>query len=150
MSLVHWRNRGHDFDNLDKLQRGLNRLFEEFSLPRWTNDEDWLPSPKVEMTQSDEEVIIKLEVPGIEAKDIDIEVTEDYVSISGERKQENREEKEGMTRSEFHYGKFQRVIPLPVKVDKTNTTADYKDGILNLKLPKAEEEKNKVVKVQIS
>ena len=56
----------------------------------------------------------------------------------------------GFTRTEFRYGKFHRVIPLPVRVDNNNVTAEYKDGILNLTLPKAEEEKNKVVKVSIS
>ena len=52
-------------------------------------------------------------------------------------------------RSEFRYGKFSRVIPLPVRIQNTNVTAEYKDGILNLTLPKAEEEKNKVVKVNL-
>ena len=146
MALVRWRN----FDELDRLQRRFNRLFEEFSLPTWTEEERWMTSPRAELTQTDEEVLLKLEVPGIEAKDINIEVGKDSISISGERKQEHREEKEGVTRTEFHYGKFQRIIPLPVKIDNTNTTAEYKDGILNLKLPKAEEEKNKVVKVQLS
>lgn len=54
-----------------------------------------------------------------------------------------------MTRSEFHYGSFQRVVPLPGRIDHQNVVADYKDGILNLSLPKAEEEKNKVVKVSV-
>ena len=58
-------------------------------------------------------------------------------------------EDKGITRTEFHYGKFQLVIPLPVKVQNTNVTAEYKDGILNLTLPKKEEEKNKVVKVNL-
>jgi len=146
MTLVRWYN----FNDIDRLQGRLNRLFEEFSLPAWTEEQQWVTTPKAELTQNDREVLLKLEVPGIEAKDINIEVTKDSVSISGERKQEHREEKEGMSRTEFRYGKFQRVIPLPVKVDNSNTTAEYRDGILNLKLPLAEEEKNKVVKVQIS
>ena len=146
MALVRWRN----FDELDRLQRRFNRLFEEFSLPTWTEEEQWMTTPRAELTQTDEEVLLKLEVPGMKAEDLNIEVSKDSISISGERKQEHREEKEGVTRTEFHYGKFHRVIPLPVKIDNTNTTAEYKDGILNLKLPKAEEEKNKVVKVQLS
>ncbi len=146
MALVRWRN----FDELDRLQRRFNRLFEEFSLPTWTEEEQWMTTPRAELTQTDQEVLLKLEVPGMKAEDLNIEVSKDSISISGERKQEHREEKEGVTRTEFHYGKFHRVIPLPVKIDNTNTTAEYKDGILNLKLPKAEEEKNKVVKVQLS
>ena len=80
---------------------------------------------------------------------MDVQVTENAVSISGERKSETKTEKDGAIRSEFHYGKFQRVIPLPSKIQNTNVTAEYKDGILNLTLPKTEAEKNKVVKVNL-
>jgi HSP20 family protein len=93
---------------------------------------------------------LKLEVPGMEAKDIDIQVMVDRVAILGERKSEIKSEENGKTRSEFRYGKFQRVIPLAARIQNTNVTADYKNGILSLTLPKAEEEKNKVVKVSLS
>ena len=69
--------------------------------------------------------------------------------IAGKRKSETKSEENGKTRSEFRYGKFKRVIPLPARIQNTNVTADYKDGILNLTLPKSEEEKNKVVKVNL-
>lgn len=92
---------------------------------------------------------MKLELPGIEAKDLDVQVTENAVAISGDRKSENKTEENGRTVTEFHYGKFQRVIPLPTRIQNTNVTAEYKDGILNLTLPKAQEEKNKVVKVKL-
>jgi len=74
----------------------------------------------------------------------------DYaVAISGERKSEKKTEDNGRTVTEFHYGKFQRVIPLSARVENTNVTAEYKDGILNLTLPKTTQEKNKVVKVNL-
>ena len=88
----------------------------------------------------------------------------DRVAIAGERKSETKSEEDegassevssdvyvarGKTHSEFRYGKFQRVIPLPVRIQNNLVTADYKDGILNLTLPKSEEEKNKVVKVNL-
>jgi HSP20 family protein len=92
---------------------------------------------------------LKLEVPGIEAKDLDISVTQNAVSISGERKEETKTQENGVTKSEFYYGKFQRVIPLPARIQNTQVRAEYKDGILNLTLPKAESEKNKVVKVNL-
>lgn len=85
----------------------------------------------------------------MEAKDLDVQVTQNAVSISGERKSEAKKQDNGVTRSEFHYGKFHRVIPLPARVQNTNVTAEYKDGILNLTLPKTEQEKNKVVKVNL-
>ena len=85
----------------------------------------------------------------MEAKDLDIQVMAERVAISGERKSETKSEENGKTRSEFRYGKFQRVIPLPARIQNTNVTAEYKDGILNLTLPKAEDEKNKVVKINL-
>ncbi len=106
--------------------------------------------PAAEMTETPEAVQLKLEIPGMEAKDLNLEVTADSLTINGERKSEIKTEEEGFTRTEFRYGKFHRVIPLPVRVDNNNVTAEYKDGILNLTLPKAEEEKNKVVKVSIN
>ncbi len=86
---------------------------------------------------------------GLEAKDLDIQVTQDAVHVFGERKSQTKTENNGTTSSEFYYGKFQRVIPLSARIQNTNVTADYKDGILNLTLPKTELEKNKVVKVNL-
>lgn len=85
----------------------------------------------------------------MDAKDLDIQVTADAVSVSGERKSESKSESNGIKRTEFRYGKFQRVIPLPVRIQNTDVKAEYKDGILHLTLPKAEEEKNRVVKVNL-
>lgn len=101
------------------------------------------------MHETDDAIHLKLELPGLEAKDLDIQVTQDAVHISGERKSETKTQDKGITKSEFYYGKFQRVIPLSARVQNTNVTADYKDGILNLTLPKSEQEKNKVVKVNL-
>lgn len=85
----------------------------------------------------------------MEASDLDVQVTENAVSVSGERKEETKTEENGVTKSEFHYGKFHRVVPLPARIQNTNVQAEYKDGILNLTLPKTEQEKNKVVKVNL-
>ncbi|KYC44163.1 heat-shock protein [Scytonema hofmannii PCC 7110] len=124
----------------------IQRLLEETRVPF---ERDFVKVPAAELTQTPNAVHLKLELPGMDAKDLDIQVTENTVSISGDRKSETKTEDKGITRTEFHYGKFQRVIPLPVKVQNTNVTAEYKDGILNLTLPKKEEEKNKVVKVNL-
>ncbi|GAB1542013.1 Hsp20/alpha crystallin family protein [Scytonema sp. NUACC21] len=124
----------------------IQRLFEETRVPV---ARDFVKVPAAELTQTDDAVYLKLEIPGMDAKDLDIQVTEKTVSISGDRKSQNKTEDKGTTRTEFHYGKFQRVIPLPVKIQNTDVKAEYKDGILNLTLPKKEEEKNKVVKVNL-
>ncbi len=75
--------------------------------------------------------------------------TTDAVSISGERRTETKTEEKGIARSEFRYGRFQRVIPLPTEVENDKVEAEYKDGILRLTLPKAASEKRKSVKVNI-
>ncbi len=146
MSLVRY----NPWQEMSSLQRQLNRLFDDALIPEKLNDFGNLSKiPAAELTETDEAFNLKLEVPGMEAKDLDIEVTVDRVSISGERKSETKSEENGRTRSEFRYGKFSRVIPLPKAIQNTNVTAEYKDGILNLTLPKAEEERTKVVKVNL-
>ena len=131
---------------MNSLQRQLNRLFDDALTPaNWDGFDNLARIPAAEITEKNDALHLKLEVPGMSAKDLDIQVMTDRVAISGERKSEINEK----TRSEFRYGKFSRVISLPVKIQNTNVTADYKNGILNLTLPKSEEEKNKVVKVNL-
>jgi HSP20 family protein len=145
MAIVHWTQ----FPEVDRLQRQMNRLFEDTIFGDLTNNNNFIQAPLAEIEEKEESLILKLEVPGMEAKDLDIEVTKNSVSIRGERKQEQKTEENGLTRSEFRYGKFERVIPLQVHINNNNVNAEYKDGILKLTLPKAEEEKNKVVKVNL-
>ena len=146
MSLIRY----NPWEEVNALQRQLNSLFNDALTPdKWEDFGNLSKIPAAELTETDEALHLKLEVPGMEAKDLDIEVMANRVSISGERKSETQSEEKGITRSEFRYGKFQRVIPLPARIQNTNVTADYKDGILNLTLPKSEAEKNKVVKVNL-
>ena len=141
--------RYNPWKEIDTLERRFNRLFDDFVPTNLKDLHHSFKTPAAEISETDDAIHLKLELPGIEAKDLDIQVTEDAVSISGERKSATKSEENGNTRSEFFYGKFQRVIPLSTRVQNTNVTADYKDGILNLTLPKTVEEKNKVVKVNL-
>ncbi|MDJ0571150.1 MAG: Hsp20/alpha crystallin family protein [Pleurocapsa sp. MO_192.B19] len=146
MALVRY----NPWQEMNSLQRQLNRLFDDALTPeRWDGFDNLAKIPAAELTETDDALHLKLEVPGMEAGDLDIQVMADRVAISGERKSETKSEDNGRTRSEFRYGKFQRVIPLPARIQNTNVTAQYKDGILNLTLPKSESEKNKVVKVNL-
>lgn len=148
MALIRWE----PFREVESLQKEMNRLLDRIVPTDVGNGEKMGLSfiPAAEITETPEAVQLKLEIPGMEAKDLNVEVTADSLTVNGERKSEIKTEEEGFTRTEFRYGKFHRVIPLPVRVDNNNVTAEYKDGILNLTLPKAEEEKNKVVKVSIN
>jgi HSP20 family protein len=145
MTLVRW----NPWREIDNLQREFNRLFEETLVPATAWEKGFTRVPAAEIYETNDAIHLKLEVPGMEAKDLDVQVTEDAVYVKGERKQETKTEDKGVTKSEFYYGIFQRVIPLSTRIQNTNVTAEYKDGILNLTLPKAEEEKNKVVKVNL-
>jgi HSP20 family protein len=144
MTIIRWQ----PLREIDSLQREMNRLFEGLTpVAENTPANNFIPS--VELEEDAEVIHLKLEVPGLEAKDLDVQVTSEAVSINGERRFETRTSEKGVTRSEFRYGKFQRVIPLPARVQNTATEAEYKNGILHLTLPKAEEEKHRVFKVSL-
>ncbi len=146
MSIVRY----NPWQEMNSLQRQLNRLFDDALTPEnWNDFGNWSNFPSAEISETDDAFNLKLEVPGMAAKDLDIQVMADRVAIAGERKSSTKSEADGNTRSEFRYGKFQRVIPLPARIQNNNATAEYKDGILHLTLPKSEEERNKVVKVNL-
>lgn len=147
MALVRFQ----PFREIEDIQRQMNRLFDDVITP--VNQQEGVGltfTPAAEFEENDDAYLLKLEVPGMEPSDINIEATAESVVISGERKSESKIEEKGMTRSEFRYGKFQRILPLPGRISHQNIVADYKNGVLKLTLPKAEEEKNRVVKVSIN
>ncbi|PSN12614.1 molecular chaperone [filamentous cyanobacterium CCP5] len=143
-SLTRW----HPFREVESLQREMNRLFDSFSPAQLSEGNGFMPA--AEISETDSAVDLRIEVPGLQPEDIDIQVSADSVTISGERKSETKTEEDGVTRSEFHYGSFQRVVPLPSRIENNNVQAEYKDGILKLHMLKLEEERHRVVKVNLS
>jgi HSP20 family protein len=138
------------FSEIEGLHHEMNRLFESLT-PSVQRGSDVSPFvPTAELRELPESIELKLELPGLDAKDLDIQVMARSVSISGERKSHAETEDNGVLRSEFRYGRFQRVIPLPARVVNDQTQAEYKDGILTLTLPKADEDKNKSFKVELN
>lgn len=143
--MTHWE----PFRGIGTLQREINRLFDRL-LPSGDGEIRSLTFvPSAEMEETDNAIHLRLEVPGMEAKDLEVEVTEESVSIRGERKTESKTEARGMVRSEFHYGKFERRLPLPAHIQTDKVQAECKNGVLTLMLPKVESEQRKVVKVNI-
>ncbi len=137
------------FDRVDTLRNELDRLFD-FSLPTNPNAlfSGW--SPVLDVHDSANEFVVTVELPGMKKDEIGITLHDGVLSISGERKLE-REKKDGETfRSERSFGKFQRNVTLPAAVDGTKVSATYKDGILTVTLPKAEEAKPKQIAVSVS
>jgi len=140
------------WQEMDSLQRQLNRIFDNVVTPESIAEfGNFGQVPGAELTETKEALILKLELPGVQTADINIEATAKSISISGERKSGVEAEAEDKIRfrTEFRYGNFKRVISLPVRIENTEVKAEYKDGILYLTLPKAEAEKNKVVKVNL-
>ena len=144
MALIRWQ----PFQEMELLQRDMNRLFDRLAVPDGESQRSTFV-PAAELQETSEALHLSLELPGVNAQDLDVQVTADTISISGERKAQTKTEDQGMTRTEFRYGRFQRLISLPARIQNTNVQADYKDGILKLVLPKAEDEKHKVVKVNL-
>lgn len=135
------------WSEMNSLQRQLNQMLDEVLTPAsLTEYGNYSRFPAAELTETEDALVLKLEVPGMEANELNIEAKAKSISVSGDRQSEVSEN----TRSEFRYGSFQRVIPLPVKIQNSEVKAEYKNGILYLTLPKAIEEKNKVVKVNLS
>lgn len=150
--LTHWEpfNNWEPFRGVSSLQRDMNRLFDQF-LPSGNGETRSLTFiPSAEMEETNDAIHLKLEVPGMESKDLEVEVTEGAVAIKGERKSESKTEEKGVVRSEFHYGKFERRIPLPAHIQTDKVQAECKNGVLNLMLPKVESEQRKSVKVNIN
>jgi HSP20 family protein len=145
MAMVHWS----PIREIEALQREMNQLFDVLSpaTPIRPNGSAFVPA--AELSETPDAIHLKLEVPGIEAKDLDIQVTAEAVAISGERQAAAHSESEGVMRSEFRYGKFQRVIPLSTRVQNDKVEANYTNGILTLRLPKVDAEKHRVVKVNL-
>lgn len=144
MTLIRWQ----PFQELETLRRQMDHMFDEMNGLKNTSAVSWQPA--IEVQDADDYVILRAEIPGIEAKDLDVRVTREAVSLSGEHRYEQKTAAKGFFRSEFRYGKFGRVIALPVAVQNDQVKADFANGILTLTLPKVEVAKNRVVKLNLT
>jgi len=104
--------------------------------------------PRVNVSETEKEVIVEASVPGIDPKNVDITVSEDHIEIKGERKEEKEEKEKKYYRKEISYGSFYRTIPLPSKVIKEKADAEFSEGMLKITIPKAKVEKPKVLKIK--
>ncbi|PJB81311.1 MAG: molecular chaperone [Acidobacteria bacterium CG_4_9_14_3_um_filter_49_7] len=127
----------------------LNRMFEEMSgfNPDTELTGSW--SPAVDVSESETAIEIKADLPGMTEKDIDVTVENNTLTIKGERKFENEDKRENYHRIERQYGSFYRSFQLPNTVDVTKINADFKNGILELALPKREETKPKKISINV-
>jgi HSP20 family protein len=142
--------RFYPYRELNTLQDRVNRLFHEsFSGGR---DESLATSsfaPAVDVYEDEHNVTLKIEVPGIDEKDIDVRVENNTLTVHGERKFEKEEREENYRRVERQYGSFSRTFTLPNTVDTESVSADYEKGVLKIKLAKKAEAKPKQIKISV-
>jgi HSP20 family protein len=134
------------------MQREINRMFDGFFQGGARADENLFPSvwtPAVDVAEHDDEYLVKVELPGVAKDDVKITMQENILTVRGEKKQEKETKESDYHRVERSYGSFQRSFTLPTTVKNDKIEAAYKDGILTITLPKAEEAKPKQIDVKV-
>jgi len=146
MNLVRW----NPWREMPTLPGRFNRLFDDpfFRIGRMADDSNlgmW--NPAVDLYEKDDHFMIKAELPGVDKNDIKIDLKDRLLTLSGERTYDNEVKEENYYRRERSYGKFQRAFTLPTDVDSDKIKADFKDGVLEIEVPKPEEKKAKQVTI---
>jgi len=139
-------------------EREIERRFEDFPFFRWPRFRDFEPfrfsrelrlrAPTLDIYEEKDDVVVKAELPGLTKDDIEISVTNSTLTLKGEKKREEEVKEKDFYRCEREYGSFLRTIDLPA-VKAEGATATFKDGVLKIRLPKAEEAKRKLVKIDV-
>jgi len=145
MAVVRW----DPFRDLNMLQDRMNRLFEDASR-NWKSDEPastttW--SPAVDIFETESEIVVKAEVPGMDRKDITLNLENNVLTLRGERRFLKEAKEENYHRIERSYGGFSRAFSIPATVDEEKIRADYQDGVLKIVLPKKEQLRPKQIKI---
>ena len=156
MAMQRWRpfgfsERWEPFRNLSDIQGEVNRLFETFAgrpaATSMTSDRTWMPA--VDMTETADDLVLAVEIPGIREKEVSVSITGDLLSIKGERRWEQDAKDNTALHVERVYGQFERLIQLPFAVQADKVKATYRDGVLEVRMPKAEEVKPRTIKVDV-
>jgi HSP20 family protein len=161
MSILHKiepHKRGIDVKRTAPLTHSMEEFFEDFPPRRWMETFepfglkwpvgiDFERSFRVDIVDREKELIVRAELPGVEKDDVEVTISGDRLMIEAEREFEEEEKKESFYRHELGYGELMRTIPLPVDVDVEHITAELKDGILNVVLPKVQAAERHTVKV---
>ena len=145
MELIRWNPRRELFG----LHNRFNRMFDEFFSPMVSDEtmsvRGW--NPVVDIYEHDENIVITAELPGVDKKDMTVDVKGRVLTLKGERSTDNEVKEDNYYRQERCYGKFERCFTLPVEIAPEKIKADYKDGVLKIDIPKTEESKPKPVAI---
>lgn len=124
---------------LSRLRDQINRVFDDFWGDTWLAPRSEMAAsfwPQVDVTETDKEIKVSAEIPGVEPRHIDVSIEDSMLTIKGEKKCEREEKEKGQYRMERSYGSFERAIELPAEVDESKAKAEFKKGVLRLTLPK--------------
>lgn len=154
MALMRWKPRSEisPFRDLLGIQEEINRLFDVMTRRPFEGmglfDGDWAPA--VDIAENANSVVVKAELPGMTDKDIEVNILGDTLTIKGEKKREEEKKEQNYYRVERAHGSFQRSITLPSQVVADKAKASFKNGVLEIEIPKKEEAKPKQVKVNVA
>ena len=145
---------GENNDVFRSLHREIDQVFDDFHrgfhLPAWMkSDDNGTLSPRINVSESDGNIEVTAEMPGVEEKDVSIELVNDTLTIGGEKKTEKEEREKDFHLVERSYGSFKRAIRLPFEADASKAEAKFENGVLTVLLPKPPEEKAKARKIEL-
>lgn len=148
--LIHYtpRTLWDPFRSLGDIHDEFDRLFDNV-LPTWGNTETRGFAPVVDIIEEDDKYVIKAELPGVDQKDVKVTLTDNVLTIRGERKNEYEDKKEGLHRIERSYGSFCRTFHLNGDFISNKIKADYTNGILSIDVPKAEKKKPEEIEIKV-
>ncbi len=124
----------------------MDRLFDEMVPSLWAEERTIVPA--FDISETDDKIVVRADLPGVEVKDLDIRIVNNVLTVKGEKRQEREEKGESYHRIERRFGGFSRSITLPVEVNADEVEAYYKDGVLRLEIPKAETARPKKIEVK--
>jgi HSP20 family protein len=158
MAIERWRpfvsmERWDPFRNMNDIQGEVNRLFDSFlGRPTMSANGSAVRSwtPVLDMRETKDDVVLSFELPGISEKDVSLSITGDLLTVRGERTFNRDSKDEGVHHVERAYGKFERSVQLTMPVQADKVKATYRDGVLEVKLPKVEEVKPKEIKIEVA
>ncbi|MEW6324561.1 MAG: Hsp20/alpha crystallin family protein [Nitrospirota bacterium] len=146
------------FSELTRMEREMERWFDDvlggpwrrFGLPDWWRRRELIPrQPAIEISEDRDSLIVKAEIPGLKKEDLQVNLAEGLLTIRGERKHEEEKKEKGYFYSERSYGSFSRSIQLPAEVQSDKVNASFKDGVLEIRLPKTEQAKQREVSIKV-
>ncbi len=132
------------FAEIERIRREFDRLLEEL-VPR--EEAERVFAPVVDVYETDKELVVKAELPGVKKEHVEVSIRDNALHIRGEKKEEKEEKTEAYHRVERVYGRFERVLPLPADVKVEEAKAEFKDGVLEIRIPKAEGAKEKKIEI---